>query len=140
MSQVLLDDPKTADDPKTQLAFAIATGVPTADWAEENGVARSTAFRWAKEPEVRKIVNAWRRESLDAAIGRLAGRAGKAADGITGLAETAESESVRLRAWRSILSDQITVAKFSDLEDRVQQMEEQVGLRSSAGGLAARVG
>ncbi len=140
MSELLLDDPKTAEDPKTQLAFAIAKGVPIADWAEENGVARSTAFRWAKEPEVRKIVNACRRESLDVAIGRLAGRAGKAADGITGLAESAVSESVRLRAYRSILSDQITVAKFSDLEDRVQQMEEMVGLRSSAGGLATRVG
>ena len=45
------------DNPKTGLAFAIANGVSVADWAEENDVPRSTAFRWARETEVRNAVN-----------------------------------------------------------------------------------
>jgi len=40
------------------------------------------------------------------------------------LAEAAESESVQLRALRSIFSDVMAVAKFSNLEHRVAEIEE----------------
>ena len=114
------------DDPKTKLAIAIAQGKTVDAWARQNGVPRSTAFRWAVEADVRKTVLAWRRQSLERAIGRMARRATKAADGITKLAEYAESESVRLSAWRAILSDQISVAKFSNLEHRMVEIEEEL--------------
>jgi hypothetical protein len=39
---------------KTQLALAVAQGVPVERWAHTNGVARRTAFRWAKESPVRR--------------------------------------------------------------------------------------
>jgi hypothetical protein len=55
----------------------------------------------------------------------------KAADGIAELATGAESESVRLRAWRAILADQIAISKFSDLEHRMAEIEEQ--LRAGTG-------
>jgi hypothetical protein len=54
----------------------------------------------------------------------------KAADGIVRLAREAESESVQLRAWRAILADQIAVAKFSDLEYRMTEIEEQLRERN----------
>ena len=45
----------------------------------------------------------------------------------------AESESVQLRAWRAILADQMAVAKFSDLEQRTFELEEQFDERKRNG-------
>jgi hypothetical protein len=114
---------------KCQLALAIAQGDTVAGWARRNNVPRRTAFRWAKEPSVRLAVESWRRRALERAIGRMAGLALKAADGIAGLAKGAESESVQLRAWRAILADQMAVAKFSSLEHRMVDIEEQLDER-----------
>ena len=109
---------------KTQLAFAIAQGKSVATWVRQNEVPRSTAFRWASEPEVRGVVESCRRRSIDRAIGRMASRATRATDGITKLAKGADSESVRLRAWRSILCDHIAVSKYTGLEGRLAELEK----------------
>jgi hypothetical protein len=113
-------------DNKASLVQAIARGQSIDAWAKKNNVARSTAFRWASDPEVRREVEATRRRALGRAIGRLSSVALKAADGIITLAKEAESESVQLRAWRAVLADQMAVAKFSDLEYRMTEVEEQV--------------
>jgi hypothetical protein len=113
-------------DKKSSLALAIARGQSIDAWAKKNEVPRSTAFRWASDPKVRREVEASRRQ----AIGRLSSVALKAADGIVRLAREAESESVQLRAWRAILADQIAVAKFSDLEYRMAEIEEQLRERN----------
>jgi hypothetical protein len=111
---------------KTRLALAIARGESITAWARQNEVPRRSAFRWARDPKVRRAVDAWRRRSLNRAIGRMASRATKAADGIARLAESAESESVQLRAWRAILADQMAVSRFSNLEQRMVEIEEQL--------------
>jgi hypothetical protein len=110
---------------KIHLALAIAEGESIAAWAQENGVSERTAFSWAKDPKVRREVEACRRRVVNQAIGRLTGMTTKAVDGITHLAQKAESESVQLRAWRAILADQMAVSKFSDLEYRMVELEEQ---------------
>src|SRR4051794_7517709 len=115
---------------KINLALAIARGQSIDAWAKKNDVARSTAFRWASEPEVRREAEATRRRALGRAISRLSSVAMKAANGIVTLAKEAESESVRLRAWRAILADQRTVAKFSDLEYRMTEVEGQISDRT----------
>ena len=112
-------------DQKVQIALAIAQGQSIAAWAQRNNVPRSSAFRWAKDPKVRRAVDAYRRRALDRAIGRMSSLALKAAEGISGLAKGAESESVQLRAWRAILADHMAVCKFSNLEARVVEIEEQ---------------
>jgi hypothetical protein len=112
---------------KNQLVQAIARGESITAWASRNGVPRSSAFRWAQDPRVRRAVEAWRRRALDRTIGRLASLALKAADGINRLAKGAESESVQLRAWRAILADHMAIAKFSDLEHRMVEIEERLG-------------
>jgi hypothetical protein len=117
---------ETLDDQKTEFALAIARGKSVSTWAQQNGVGRSTAFRWAAEPEVRNIVKAWRRHSIDRALGRMAGRATKAVEEIAKLAAQSDCDAVRLRAWRAILSDQIAVAKFSVLEQRMTEIEEDI--------------
>ncbi len=111
---------------KIHLALAIAGGESIAAWAQENGVSERTAFYWAKDPKVRREVEACRRRVVNQAIGRLTGMATKAVDGITHLAQEADSESVQLRAWRAILADMMSVSKFSDLEYRMTEIEEQL--------------
>jgi hypothetical protein len=49
---------------KIHLAAAIAQGESVTAWACNNGVDRSTAFRWAREPNVRRTVEACRRHTL----------------------------------------------------------------------------
>ncbi len=61
---------KLPEAKKIRLAVAIAEGESVAVWARENGVHRGTAFRWAREPSVRRAVEACRRRTLDQAIGR----------------------------------------------------------------------
>jgi hypothetical protein len=80
---------------KMNLALAVAEGESIAAWAKENGVPERTAFYWAKDPEVRREVDACRRRALNQAIGRLTGVAMNAVDGIAHLAQGAESESVQ---------------------------------------------
>jgi len=109
---------------KTHLAVAIAQGQSAAAWARDNGVSRSTAYSWASEPNVRRAVEACRRRTLDRAISRMTRRTPWACDRIAELAEAAESESVQLSALRSIFCDVMAVAKFSNLEHRVAQIEE----------------
>ncbi len=50
--------------------------------------------------------------------------------GMVTLAKEAESESVQLRAWRAVLADQMAVSKFSDLEYRMAEIEEELRERT----------
>ncbi len=115
---------------KTQLALAIARGESITAWARRNEVPLRSAFRWAKDPKLRGAVEALRRRALDRAIGRMAGLAVKAVEGIARLTKDAASESVQLRACRAILADQMAVAKFSNLEQRMVEIEEQLQERT----------
>ena len=112
------------NDLKSQLALRIARGKPINAWASQNEVPLPTAYRWSREPQVRGEVQEWRRFVLNLTIGRLAGLSLKATDGIAKLGRGAES--VHLRAWRAILADQMAVSKFSDLEYRMAEIEEQL--------------
>jgi hypothetical protein len=115
---------------KINLALAIAEGESIIAWAQENGVPERTAFRWAQDPKVRREVEACRRRVVNQAIGRLTGMTTKAADRISTLAQEADSESVQLRASRAILADMIAVSKFSVLEFRMTEIEEELEKRT----------
>ncbi len=125
-----MQEGKVLQDKKNKLAVAIARGESITVWARGNEVNRRTAFRWANEPRGRRAVEAWRRRAFNQAIGRMTALARKAADGIAKLARGAESESVQLRAWRAILADQMAAAKFSTLEQRMVEIEEQLRERT----------
>jgi hypothetical protein len=119
------------NNPKTTLAIALAQGVTAARWARTNDVPRMTAYRWAKEPEVRAEVESIRRRYLDRAVGRMAKRATWAADKIARLADNAQSETVQLKALRAVLSDMMAVSKFSGLEARMTGIEEKLRARAA---------
>jgi hypothetical protein len=111
---------------KINLALAVAEGESIAEWARQNGVPERTAFYWAKDPKVCREVDACRRRALKEAIGRMTRMSMNAVDGIVTLAKEADSESVQLRAWRAILADMMSVSKFSVLEYRMTEIEEQL--------------
>ena len=115
-----------------ELAIAIAQGKSIAVWARENGVPRSTAYDWAKYPDVRRQVEDLRRRYLDRALGSMAGHSMWAVQGVIKLGETAASESVQLRARRAVLHDQMTVSKFSNMEYRMAAIEEEIRVRNAA--------
>jgi transposase len=115
---------------KSKLASAIAEGKSSAEWASANGVSERTAQRWANEPETRAAVESIRRGSLDLALGRMSRRVAWATDEIETLARSAKSESVRLTALRSILSDMMAVSDFTGLEQRIAKLEEQDRVRN----------
>src|SRR5271167_4461352 len=109
---------------KAELALAVAHGISPARWARTNELTKMTAYRWAKEPKVREAIESYRRRALDRAIGQMATRATWAVNGITKLADSAESESVRLSALRAILREMMAVSQFSGLEVRMAEVEE----------------
>ena len=113
-----------------QLALAIAQGKSITGWARQNDVPRSTAYSWASKPDCRSDVEDWRRRSLDRVLGWMAGHSLRAVKTLTKLGETAESESVRLRAVRAVLSDQIAVSKHANLEYRMAEIEEEIRVRN----------
>jgi hypothetical protein len=94
-------------------------------------VPRTTAFRWAREQQVRAAVEFYRRRALDRAVGRMAKHVDWAAGGIAKLAIDAVSESVKLAALRAIFSNMMAVCEFTALEARMTQIEEQ--LRDTTG-------
>jgi hypothetical protein len=92
-----------------------------------------SAQRWAAEPAVRAEVNLIRRGAIDQAVGKMAKRFAWATDQIALLAKRARSESVRLAALRSILSDMMAVCDFAALEERITRLEEQESVRHEEG-------
>ena len=111
---------------KTKLALAMAEGVAIAASARANKVPKRTAYFWAKQPQVLEAVATYRRRAVDRAIGLMSKRVTWAADGITKLAKTAESESVRLSALRAIMADMMAISNYAGLERRMAQIEEQL--------------
>lgn len=109
-----------------RLALAIARGETVKAWATRNKIPLRTAYRWSANPKVKLGVEDFRRRALNQALGKMAGMAMKAAEGIARLAQGAESESVQLRAWRAILADQMALTRFANLEQRMTEMEEQI--------------
>jgi hypothetical protein len=110
---------------KAQLALALARGVSVAQWARNHEVPKVTAYRWAKDPAVRKAVEAYRRRTIDQAIGMMTNQTTRAAGVIARIATEGESETVRLRACRAIFTDMIKVSRYSGLEARMVEIEEQ---------------
>ena len=51
----------------------------------------------------------------------------RTADGIAAIARDAESGSVRLRAFRAIFSEMMTVATYTGLKARMVEIEQKLG-------------
>jgi len=120
--------PSTKQD---ELAVAVAQGKSVAAWARQNDVPIATAYRWAKDPDLRCQVQDWRRRCLDRALGEMASHSRRAVRAMVQLSENADSDSVRLAAMRAVLRDQIAVSRHADLEQRMNEIEEEIRARNA---------
>ena len=114
---------------KAHLAVALAQGVPAGRWARSHGVPTATAYRWAKNPLLRKTIESWRRRTIDHAISLMPNHSTWAAEGIAMIAKEAKSKSLRCRAFRAIVTDEMAVSKYSELEARVADIATRFGKR-----------
>jgi hypothetical protein len=114
---------------KAHFVSALAHGVSPGTWARSSGVPSSTAYRWARDPSVRKAVEASRRRTLDLAIGRLTKQSTWAAERISQIAREGKSQAVRLSACRAI-KDSAAVARCSELEARLAELESRLSDRA----------
>ena len=94
------------------------------DWAQENGVPERTAYRWASDPEVRRQLQDCRQAAIDNTLRLMAERSAAALDRIEELGKVADSDAVRLKANRSLVTDQIALARHANLEYRLSLIEE----------------
>ncbi len=112
------------------MALALSRGITAAKWGRSNEVPKVTAYRWAKDPAVRKAVDTYRRRMIDRAVGVLTQQTAIAAGGIARIAKQGDnSDSVQLKACRAVIADMITTSKYASLEYRVTDMEKLVGLQ-----------
>ena len=115
---------------KASLALALSRGITAAKWGRSNEVPKVTAYRWAKDPAVRKAVDTYRRRMIDRAVGVLTQQTAIAAGGIARIAKQGDnSDSVQLKACRAVIADMITTSKYASLEYRVTDMEKRVRLQ-----------
>jgi hypothetical protein len=111
---------------KLGLAAALAQGISIRSWARKNDVPKTTACRWALEPQVKREAQIIRRQMLDRVAGAMTKRGVLALKGITRLANEAQSESVQLNALKTILTDAMRIARYTDLETRLAEFEEKL--------------
>jgi len=112
---------RNADD---AIAVALAAGQTQAGAAAAAGVSERTVARRVTDPAFRQLVSRLRGEMVGQAIGVLvAGMFGSAVV-LRHLMLNAESETVRLGAARSVLELALRAREATELEERVQALEE----------------
>jgi hypothetical protein len=108
-----------------ELAEVVANGDPINQWAKSRGVRERTAYNWANSRKVTSQVDAIRRRFIDEAVGKMTRQLGWATDRIRDLGDNASSESVQLSAAKSYFTNVVTMSKFSVLEHRLADLEEE---------------
>lgn len=87
-----------------EAAIALAGGLSMPETAELMGVARSTVWRWAKDPEFSAVVDEWRESVVAAAKKRLHGALDVAVNTLIEVAKKADCDSARVSAAKEILA------------------------------------
>ena len=105
------------------LRLALASGATVAQAAEKAGCSPRTVYRRLDAPGFRQAVANLRSEMVSQAAGQLASRMAEAAEALQKLL-TAESETVRLGAARSILELGTRLREQFDHEQRLCAIEE----------------
>jgi HEAT repeat protein len=113
------------------LALAVASGQSLRDAAGAVGVSERTAARRWADADFRRRVSALRGDMVQRCVGRMADGMAEAADVLRQLL-SAESESVRLGAARSLLELGVKLRESAELEERVAALERQRGVEGES--------
>jgi hypothetical protein len=111
---------RTADD---RLALQLAAGQTVAEAAQSARISERTVYRRLEDSLFRRRVSTLRGEMVARATGRLADESSKAVATLAALL-SAESESVRLGAARSILELGTKLREATEIEQRLAALED----------------
>ena len=109
-----------------ELALHLACGGSIRKFAERAGIAERTAYQWASKTAVKSRVQFFRRELDDRLIGQLTIYAVAAAGRLNRMAETSQSDAVRVAADRTLLGAKARTI-LMDLHRRLIELEGLTG-------------
>jgi hypothetical protein len=108
------------------LAAAVAAGKLLAEAARDAGVSERTVRRRLTEPDFRARVAEIRAGMIDVAAGRMSDMLAEAADALRQLLQS-RSEGTRLTAIGKAFELALRLHDVQQVEERLRQLEEQVG-------------
>jgi hypothetical protein len=100
--------------------------------AGRSGIGRSTIYRWLQNPAFAAELRMWQQEVMEGARLKLTNHMMHAVDVLGGLLES-ENESIRRQAARDILTLVLHLEKHFEVVQRVEKVEEAVGLAEAVG-------
>ncbi|HWB09983.1 MAG TPA: hypothetical protein VG826_12195 [Pirellulales bacterium] len=106
-----------------ELILALAAGATVREAAERGGVGERTVYRRLADADFRQAVSEARDRMFDAAVGRLAGLASRAAETLERLME-GEKPSEVLRAAKAVLELGPRLRKAADIEEQIGRLED----------------
>jgi hypothetical protein len=109
------------------LAVLLAGGEDVKAAAPKVGLSERQAHRYTRRPDFRARVDAIRGELVERAMGELVASLTAATATLKKLAESAESEQVRLAASKSIIEGAARMRESVELERRVRELEAAAG-------------
>ena len=112
------------------LIEALLTEPTSAAAAAQVGINRSTLYRWLKIPAFRAAYRRARRELVEAAIGRIQGTTGEAAEALVNVIRQGRRDGDRVRAATVLLDYALRGLATADLLHGEQETEEQPPLDS----------
>ena len=106
------------------LAAKLAFGTSLRRAAAELNISEVTAQRRLRDPRFRERIQAIRRQAVDDAIGQMVSAMTLAVSKLKHLIENGERESTQLRAALGLIDLTLKAAALSDLQERVEQLEQ----------------
>jgi hypothetical protein len=106
------------------LAAKLAFGTSLRAAAAELNISEVTAQRRLKDPRFREKVQEIRRRAVDDAVGQMVAAMTLAVAKLRNLIENGERESTQLRAALGLIDLTLKAATLSDLQARVEQLEQ----------------
>jgi transposase len=107
-----------------KLILALAAGASVREAAEQAGIGERTAYRRLADADFRRAVSEARGRMFDAARGRLAGLASKAAETLERLMES-EKPAVALGAAKAVLEVGPRLRKSTEVEEGISRLEDE---------------
>ncbi|HWB13796.1 MAG TPA: hypothetical protein VG826_31510 [Pirellulales bacterium] len=106
------------------LILALAAGATVREAAEQAGVGERTVYRRLADADFRQAVSEARDRLFDAALGRLAGLAGRAAETLERLMDS-EKPSEALGAAKAVLELGPRLRKAAGIEEQISRLEDE---------------
>jgi hypothetical protein len=106
------------------LATKLAFGQSLRAAAAELGISEATARRRLRDPRFRERVQEIRRRAVDDAIGQMVAAMTAAVTKLRNLIENGERESTQLRAALGLIDLTLKAAVLSDLQERLERLEQ----------------